>query len=107
MLSSQTRKVNNRAAAALRLAAQTLWHSRSALGDYYRKMRLRLGPAAANTATAHKLARIIYHLLTTGQPYDESVFAQEQERQRQRRERRLRKEAIALGFQLVPETSGV
>ena len=69
-------------------------------------MRLRLGPAAANTATAHKLARIIYHLLTTGQSYDESVFAQEQERHRLRRERRLRKEAVALGFQLVPEMSG-
>ena len=68
-------------------------------------MRARLGPAAANTAIAHKLARIFYHLVTTGEAYDESVFAQDQERQRQRRERRLRKEAIALGFQLVPETS--
>jgi transposase len=105
VLSSRTRQVKNRAAHALRLAAQSLWHSRSALGDYYRKMRLRLGPAAANTATAHKLARIIYHLLTTGQSYDESVFAREQERQRQRRERRLHKEAIALGFQLVPDAS--
>lgn len=107
VLSSQTRKVKNRAAHVLRMAAQSLWHSRSALGDYYRKMRLRLGPVAANTATAHKLARIFYHLLTTGQAYDESVFAKEQERQRERRERHLRKEAIALGFQLVPETSGV
>jgi hypothetical protein len=58
--------------------------------------------AAAITATAHKLARIFYHPLTTGETYDENVFAQEQERQRQRRERRLRKEAIALGFQLMP-----
>ena len=57
------------------MAAQSLWHSRSFLGDYYRKMRARLGPAAANTATAHKLARIVYHLLTTGETYDESVFA--------------------------------
>lgn len=107
VLSSHTRKVSNRAAHVLRMAAQSLWHSRSALGDYYRKMRARLGPSAANTATAHKLARIVYHLLTTGQAYDESVFAKEQERQRDRRERRLRKEANALGFQLVPEASGV
>jgi transposase len=107
VLSSHTRKVQNRAARVFRMAAQSLWHSRSALGDYYRKMRVRLGPAAANTATAHKLARIVYHLLTTGESYDESVFAQEQERQRQRRERRLRKEAIAMGFRLVPETDSV
>jgi transposase len=107
VLSSHTRKVKNRAAHVFRMAAQSLWHSRSALGDYYRRMRARLGPAAANTATAHKLARIFYHLLTTGQAYDESVFDKEQERQRQRRERRLRKEAMALGFQLVPEAVGV
>jgi transposase len=107
VLSSHTRKGANRAANVFRMAAQSLWHSRSHLGDHYRKMRARLGPRAANTATAHKLARIFYHLLTTGESYDESVFAQEQERQRQRREQRLRKEAIALGFQLVPQTSGV
>ena len=70
-------------------------------------MRAHLGPAAANTATAHKRARIFYPLLTTGERYDARVFAQEQERQRQRQERRLRKEAIALGFRLEPETSGV
>ena len=107
VLSSHTRRVANRAAHVFRMAAQSLWHSRSFLGDFYRKMRGRLGPAAANTATAHKLARIFYHLLTTGKSYDESVFTQEQERQRQRREQRLRKEAIALGFQLVPQTDGV
>jgi transposase len=106
VLSSHTRQVANRAAHVFRMAAQSLWHSRSFLGDFYRKMRARLGPAAANTATAHKLARIFYHLLTTGESYDESVFAKEQERQRLRRELRLRKEAVALGFQLVPQTDG-
>ena len=106
VLSSHTRKVASRAAHVFRMAAQSLWHSRSYLGDYYRKMRARLGPTAANTATAHKLARIFYHLVTTGQAYDESVFAKDQERQLLRREQRLRKEAIALGYQLVPQTSG-
>jgi hypothetical protein len=52
------------------------------------------------------LARIFYHLVTTDESYDESVFAQEQERQRLRREQRLRKEAMALGFRLMPETAG-
>jgi transposase len=107
VLSSHTRRVANRAANVFRMAAQSLWHSRSFLGDYYRKMRARLGPRAANTATAHKLARIVYHLMTTGETYDESVFAKEQERQRLRREMRLRKEATALGFQLMPQTDGV
>jgi transposase len=97
-----TRKVNNRAAKAFRLAAHTLHHSDCALGRYYRRMRAKLGPPQAVTATAHKLARIVYHLLTTGQPYDESVFAQEEERYTNRLEKRLKAQARALGFQLTP-----
>jgi len=52
----RTRKVRNRAAQALRVAAQSLHRSKSALGAYFRRMRSRLGPAKAITATAHKLA---------------------------------------------------
>ena len=60
MLSAKTRKVRNRAADAPRLAAQSLHHSHSALGDFYRRMRARLGAPKAITATAHKLARLLY-----------------------------------------------
>jgi transposase len=66
-------------------------------------MRARLGAPKAITAAAHKLARIIYHLLTTGQEYDESIFAQNEECYRQRRARRLEREAAALGYCLVPK----
>jgi transposase len=102
VLSVRTRKVKSRTARALRLAAYALSRSHSALGDYYRRMRARLGPPKAITAAAHKLARIIYHLLSTGQEYDESVFAQNEERFRQRRTRWLEREATALGYSLVP-----
>jgi transposase len=57
------------------MAAQSLQGSRSALGEFYRRMRSRLGAPKAITATAHKLARIIYHLLITREPYNEDVFA--------------------------------
>jgi len=97
-----TRKVNNRAAKAFRLAAYTLHHSHSALGSHYRRMRAKLGSPQAITATAHKLARITYHLITTGQTYDESVFARDETRYKKRAEVRLRAQARALGFQLVP-----
>ena len=97
-----TRKVNNRLAVALRMAAQSLVRDQSYLGDYHRRMRARLGPAAAVTATAHKLARIIYHLVTTGEAYDEGVFAREQQRQRKRTTARLRARARSYGFDLVP-----
>jgi transposase len=102
VLSVHSRKVKSRTAGTLRLAAYTLSRSHSALGDYYRRMRARLGAPKAITAAAHKLARIIYHLLTTGQEYDESIFTRDEERYRQRRTRRREREAAALGYSLVP-----
>jgi transposase len=101
-LSVKTRRVNNRAAWALRMAANALRNSRSWLGDYYRRMRAKLGAPKAITAAAHKLARIIYHLLTTHQSYDETIFAHRQEQTRRRAETMLRAQAQALGFQLTP-----
>jgi hypothetical protein len=50
---------------------------------------------------AHKLARIIFHLLTTGQSYDESIFATDEQRRRTRIEHRLRRQAKEFGFELV------
>jgi hypothetical protein len=107
VLSVRTRKVKSRTAGALRLAAYTLSRSHSALGDYYRRMRARLGAPKAIAAAAHKLARIIYHLLTTGQEYDESIFTRDEERYQQRRARRLEREAAALGYSLVPQEPAV
>jgi transposase len=102
ILSVRTRDVKSRAARVLRLAAQSLHRSPTALGAFYRKMRAKLGAPKAITATAHKLARIVYHLLTTQQPYDESVFAQGERSHQERRLHRLQKEAAALGFTLAP-----
>ena len=102
ILRTGTRKVNNRAAKVLRLAAQTLFRAQNPLGDFYRRMRAKLGGPKAVTATAHKLARIIYHLITTGQAYDETIFAQQQARYRKHQEAKLQSQAKLLGFQLVP-----
>src|SRR5580704_2536233 len=76
--SSQTRKGKNRAAGALRLAAWALMRSHSYLGAYLRRQRSRLGAPKAITATAHKLARIIYNLMRFGLAYvqqEESAYA--------------------------------
>lgn len=105
ILSSKTRQSNNRASRALRICAQTLARSRSHLGNFYRRMRARLGAPHAITATAHKLARIVYHLISTGQPYDETVFLKEDQKQTLRNQNRLRKQAKTMGFQLVPITT--
>ena len=104
ILSVRTRKVRNRAANALRMAAQSLHHSQSALGEFYRRMRARLGAPKAITATAHKLARVIYHLVTTAKPYSETEFAQADERTLQRQIRKLQTQAEALGYTIALKT---
>lgn len=97
-----TRKVNCRAATALRMAAQSLHHSKSALGDFYRRMRAKLGAPKAITAAAHKLARIIFHLISTRQEFDHSKFAADQLRHQKRQEIKLRAKARSMGFELIP-----
>jgi len=104
ILYTRTRKVKNRAAIALRLGAHCLYHAQNYLGDFYRKMKWRLGAPAAVTATAHKLARIIYHMLSSRQPYSEEVFARCDQLASIRAEKRLRKQAAELGFQVTPIT---
>ncbi len=103
ILSSRTRKVVNRAANAFRLAAQSLANSRTALGGFYRRIRTRSGAPKAITATAHKLARIFYHLWTTGESFiDLGADAYEQQYQ-QRVLKHLKQRAKQMGFDLVPE----
>src|SRR5262249_58424447 len=97
--SSRTRLGKNRAAAALRLAAWGLVRSQSYLGAYLRRQRSRLGSPKAVTATAHKLARIVYNLMRYGPTYvqkEEAAYAAEV---RGRRERQLRRRAKELGFE--------
>jgi transposase len=106
VLSAKTRKVKNRAATALRMAAQSLHRSQSYLGHFYRRMRAKLGAPKAITATAHKLARIIYHMVSTRQAYDETICVQNEVQNRKRLEARLRKQARDLGLQIIPAKTG-
>src|SRR5690606_33089098 len=69
VFASKTRKSSNRLAAALRMAVQGLSHSKTALGDHCRAMKARLGKAEGITATAHKLARILYGMIASGENY--------------------------------------
>jgi transposase len=102
VLRSRTRKVANRAAQAFRQAAQAVSRSDSAIGAYYRAMRARKGPEQATVATAHKIARIVYHLLKYGEAYEaESADAYEQKRQK-RELNQLTRRAAKLGYTLTP-----
>lgn len=94
--------VHNRAAQALRLAAQAVGRTDTALGAFYRRLKARLGPAQAITALAHKLARIIYHLLKHREPYQDLGREAYEQQFRERELRSLQRKAAKLGFQLTP-----
>jgi len=80
----------------------SLTHSQSALGAYYRRLCERLDKAKAVTAAAHKLARLIYALLSKGAEYVDRGLAHEEERYRQRTLHQLTRPAKALGYVLTP-----
>jgi transposase len=101
VISVKTRDVKSRAALALRLAAQSLWNSKEYLGDCFRRWKARLGTPKAITAMAHKLARILWHLIKNRCPYDPSVWAAAEQKLRHKRIKRLHQNAAALGFKLL------
>ena len=102
----RTKMSQNRVAGALRLAAQSLHASKCALGAFFRRMKARMGAPKAITATAHKLATLVYRMLRYGMEYVDAGQQQYEQRYREHEERRLRKRAAALGFGLVTLETG-
>jgi transposase len=102
LLSGKTKRSANRAAQALRLAAAALRTSKSALGAYFRRMCSRMDKPKAITAAAHKLARLIYTLLTKGQEYTDQGQDYFEERYRQRVLHNLSQRAAKMGMRVVP-----
>jgi len=101
VLKAKTRSVKNRVAAALRLGALGLCNAKGKMGQYSRRIKGRLGKAEGITATAHKLARIIYSMIVTGRPYDEHEAFKITPQTAKKQINRLQKQAEALGFQIV------
>ncbi|WP_145026387.1 IS110 family RNA-guided transposase, partial [Geobacter argillaceus] len=102
VLSSATKRIANRAAIAFRMAAFSLIRSKSALGGYIRRQRARLGASKAITATAHKLARLVYSMLKNRTSYADLGQDHYEERYRSRVVQNLKRKAQQLGFELVP-----
>jgi len=102
VLKAKTRAVANRVADALRMAAQSAAHSHCAIGDHARRMKARLGKAEGVTATAHKLARILYAMIATRTPYRADEARRLPAKAKANRVRNIKKQAAALGFKLTP-----
>jgi transposase len=101
VMSGKTKRCANRAAQALRLAAAALRSSQSALGAYFRRMCSRMDKGKAVTAAAHKLARLIYAMLTKGEEYTDQGQDYYEERYRERVLHNLARRAQQLGMKVV------
>ena len=102
LLSSKTRTAPNRAAKVFRLAALNNSRSDNAIAAHYRRLALRIGTPKAVTATARKIATIVYTMLKDGRPFVEMGAAVYSERQAKARVKRLSKSARELGYRLTP-----
>ncbi len=107
LLSSQTQPSSNRAAKILRMAAMSLGRSDHALGAFYRRMAARVGKAKAITATARKLALLLYRMLRNGMAYHEMTSTDYDQQQRSRILRGLQRRAGSLGLELVDTNTGL
>jgi len=102
----RTRRVCSRAADALRVAAQSLARSKTALGAFFRRMRARHGAAKAIVATAHKLAKIVYRMLKYGEEYVAQGMNEYQNRYHKRLLENLKRQAKTLGCQVLVLDTG-
>lgn len=108
VISSRTRRGGhggNRAAAALRMAAQSLERSPSAMGAFYRRMKAKLGAPKAITAAAHRLARTIYALLRHGRAYADIGQEAYEQQFRKRMLKNLQRLARKLGVEICQPTA--
>ena len=106
VLYTKSRRVRSRVATALPRAANSLHHAKDYLGEFFRRITRKLGKPQATNATAHKLARILYHLLSTKEAYNETVFHRCDDEVLRRAQFRLRRQAAQLGFQVIPLQNG-
>lgn len=106
VLSSRTQPSANRAAAILRMTAMSLGRTQTALGAFYRRLAVRIGKAQAITATARKIAILVYRTLKGELVYRDPGANGYDAQQRKRILRTLRQRAETLGFALVNRQTG-
>lgn len=102
ILKAGTRKVSNRIANILRMAANAMSRAPGRMGEYVRRFKGRLGKAEGIVAGAHKLARIIWAMVVSGQPYEEAKAFLSTPASLARRLQNLKNQAKALNMTLVP-----
>jgi len=106
LISSKTQPSANRAATVLRMCAMVVGRTSTALGAYYRRIAYRIGKPKAITATARKLAILVYRVLKGDLDYNDPGAQAYEDHHRTRTLRNLRNRASQLGFGLVNVETG-
>jgi transposase len=96
------RQAHNRAGQLFRMAAFSLDRNQTPLGHYLRRMKAKLGPQGAHTATAHKIAVIFYTIVKNQVEYDQTIWESRDAQRRQKQTDNLKRHAKRLGYQLIP-----
>lgn len=96
IISSHLPKKKHPVKRAMLRAGNSVYRSKNPLGDYYRRMKSRLGPKGAKCAVARKTLVIYYHMVTKKKPFDINLLEQRQEIFKQKRLQILRKQIADL-----------
>jgi transposase len=105
VISSRIKRSHNGASQALRVAAMSLAKSNSALGAYYRLMKAKHDAATAIIATAAKIARIIYVMISKKEEYRDLGSDYYEKRDMNRMMKNLKYKASKLGLELVEKVA--
>ena len=97
------RKGKNRVKQALKMAAQAVGRTMSPLGVFFRRIKGRIGGVGACTATAHKMARLIYRMLKYGTEYVVEGMKEYEAKIKAQAEKSLKRKAAELGYDLTPK----
>lgn len=91
------------------LLIELAWTAIKTKGSYYKekfhRLKARRGAKRAITAIAHKLAKAVYYVLKNGQDYHELGEDYLDQRNKSAKLNRLRAQAKAMGFVLIPVTT--
>ena len=101
ILSSKTKPCANKAAQALRLAANATQRTKSAIGAFFRKIKIRKSAMQAITATAHKIAVIMYNMIKNRQSFKDIGQEAYERIHKERSVKNLKRRAKEMGFELI------
>ena len=96
VISSRIKKKKHHAGQAFRMAANSLYHSKSPLGDHYRRIRAKAGAAKAVVATARKLAIIYYKMVSNKEAFNPKALEDYQQKYKEMKINQLKKKIAQL-----------